>query len=154
MSNQSPDMTRIPAFQEQTGQQMGNRAFVQWIGQPSPMLGVLQARGFRVALLTGGRMSGASGKVLAAIQVTPEAADGGALARIQNGDLVSIDATRGSLDLKPGGELMGAHTVRHYDNTLSGAGVGRELFTCFRANTGSAEEGASIFPYASLKEHP
>ena len=110
----------------------------------SPMLGVLQARGFRVALLTDGRMSGASGKVLAAIQVTPEAADNGPLARVQNGDLVSIDANCGSLELKPG-ILPETRSERRHDNTRSGVGVGRELFTCFRANTGSAEEGASIF---------
>ncbi len=110
----------------------------------SPILAVLQARGFKVALLTDGRMSGASGKVLAAIQVIPEAVDNGPLARIQTGDLVSIDATCGSLNLKPG-ILPETRSERRHDNTISGVGVGRELFTCFRANTGSAEEGASIF---------
>lgn len=111
----------------------------------SPLLGVLQARGLKVALLTDGRMSGASGKVLAAIQVTPEAADNGLLARVRNGDLVSIDATRGSLNLVPCGELPEMCDEPNCENVIPGAGVGRELFACFRANTGSAEEGASIF---------
>ena len=111
----------------------------------SPLLSVLQAKGFKVALLTDGRMSGASGKVLAAIQVTPEAANNGPLAKIQNHDLICIDATKGSLNLKPGGELLGERDIPYYDGSMSHSGVGRELFACFRTNISSAEEGASIF---------
>ena len=111
----------------------------------SPMLGVLQAKGFKVALLTDGRMSGASGKVLAAIQVTPEAADDGPLAKIQTGDLIGIDATQGSLNLKSGSELLTQRNIPQYDKSMSHSGVGRELFACFRANINSAEQGASIF---------
>ena len=120
----------------------------------SPMLGVLQARGFRVALLTDGRMSGASGKVLAAIQVTPEAAEYGALARVRNGDLVAIDAIRGKLNTTPGTGQPVQPELSHGDRSIPHTGVGRELFSCFRANAGNAEEGASIFPYDALKEHP
>ena len=111
----------------------------------SPLLSVLQAKGFKVALLTDGRMSGASGKVLAAIQVTPEAVDDGPLAKIQNGDLIGIDATQGSLNLKSGSELLTQRKIPQYDKSMSHSGVGRELFACFRAHTSSAEEGASIF---------
>ena len=111
----------------------------------SPMLSVLQARGFKVALLTDGRMSGASGKVLAVIQVTPEAADNGPLAKIQSGDLIGIDAASGSLNLIAGEELLNLRAIPHYDSSMSSVGVGRELFACFRANINNAEEGASIF---------
>ena len=119
----------------------------------SPLLGVLQARGFKVALLTDGRMSGASGKVLAAIQVTPETLDNGPLAKIQSGDLIAIDAAHGSLNLKPGEELLSRRTIPLYDNSMSRAGVGRELFACFRANVSNAEEGASVFLHDSFDLH-
>ena len=111
----------------------------------SPLLSVLQAKGFKVALLTDGRMSGASGKVLAAIQVTPEAADDGPLAKIQTGDLIRIDATQDSLNLKSGKALLTQRKIPHYDKSMSHSGVGRELFACFRSNISNAEEGASIF---------
>ena len=111
----------------------------------SPILSVLQARGFKVALLTDGRMSGASGNVLAAIHVIPEAADNGPLAKIQSGDLVGIDAASGSLNLMAGEALLSLRTIPHYNSSMSGVGVGRELFACFRANVNNAEEGASIF---------
>ena len=111
----------------------------------SPLLGVLQAKGFKVALLTDGRMSGASGKVLAAIQVTPETLDNDPLAKIQNGDLIRIDATKGSLNLKTGEELLTERDMPHYDRPMPHSGMGRELFACFRANISNAEEGASIF---------
>ena len=111
----------------------------------SPLLGVLQAKGFKVALLTDGRMSGASGKVLAAIQVTPETLDNDPLAKIQNGDLICIDATKGSLNLKTGEELLTERDIPHYNRSMPHSGMGRELFACFRTNISSAEEGASIF---------
>ena len=112
----------------------------------SPLLGVLQARGFNVALLTDGRMSGASGKVLAALHLTPETVDNGLLAIIQSGDLICIDAARGSIDLKSGKGLTATLNMPQYDESMSHSGMGRELFACFRANISSAEEGASIFP--------
>ena len=108
----------------------------------TPYLGVLQNRGFKVALLTDGRMSGASGKVLAAIQVTPESLSGGAIGKIRDGDLVTIDAGRGTmtvdadLDTRPDPDIsVASHQV----------GVGRELFALFRERSEGAEQGAGIF---------
>jgi phosphogluconate dehydratase len=112
----------------------------------TPYLGVLQNRGHKVALLTDGRMSGASGKVLAAIQVTPEAADGGAIGRIRTGDTVSIDAVRGVLSVAAKGEALDARAAREPDLARNHQGMGRELFTTFRTQVSSAEHGASIFP--------
>ena len=110
----------------------------------TPYLGVLQGRGFKVALLTDGRMSGASGKVLAAIQVTPEAACGGLIAKIRDGDEVTIDATRGTLSVVAEDDLVArsAETPHHSGNH---AGMGRELFAIFRNQVGAAESGATIF---------
>ncbi len=109
----------------------------------TPYLGVLQNRGFKVALLTDGRMSGASGKVLAAIQVTPEAIDGGLIARICAGDIVTIDAGNGELsfdgDAVP--EEQGAADISDDAQT----GMGRELFAAFRERATGAEQGASLF---------
>ncbi len=108
----------------------------------TPYLGVLQNRGCNVALLTDGRMSGASGKVLAAIQLTPEAASGGLIARIRDGDLIHIDADRGILEVDA--ELT-SRVAAQRDPSTNQQGMGRELFGCFRSNTSSAEAGASIF---------
>jgi phosphogluconate dehydratase len=110
----------------------------------TPYLGVLQNRGFKVALLTDGRMSGASGKVLAAIQVTPEAADGGAIGKIRDGDIITIDSDSGTL------AVADAETVLQRENpaadiSASHAGMGRELFATFRRNVSGAETGGSIF---------
>ena len=109
----------------------------------TPMLGVLQGRGYKVALVTDGRMSGASGKVPAAIHVSPEALDGGPIARIQDGDILRLDAQAGTLDIVDAAFLD--RPVATADLTQSQAGVGRELFAAFRANVGSADTGASIF---------
>ncbi|MCP5326519.1 MAG: phosphogluconate dehydratase [Oceanospirillaceae bacterium] len=103
-----------------------------------PALGVLQDRGFKVALLTDGRLSGASGKVPAAIHVTPEAACGGMIAKIRDGDLITLDATKGTLIL---------HNVNLQSREPALApvavmGVGREMFNIFRRNAGPANEGA------------
>jgi phosphogluconate dehydratase len=106
----------------------------------TPSLGVLQGKGFKVALVTDGRMSGASGKVPAAIHLTPEALDGGPIARVQTGDLVRLDAETGTLEVKA--ELAGRETVRFEQVN---AGLGRELFAPFRAAVGAAESGASVF---------
>jgi phosphogluconate dehydratase len=110
-----------------------------------PLLGSLQDRGFKVALVTDGRMSGASGKVLAAIHVTPEAAEGGALAKVRDGDVVRVDAVEGVLDVISPSDWK-SRAPAQLDLTASARGVGRELFSLFRANALSAEAGASAFP--------
>jgi phosphogluconate dehydratase len=110
----------------------------------TPALGVLQDRGFRVALVTDGRMSGASGKVPAAIQVTPEAKRGGALARVRDGDIVRLDAATGSLDALVSAETLRARTAREpLAADEAEHGCGRELFAAFRQLVGTAESGAS-----------
>jgi len=119
--------------------------------QLTPSLGVLQKRGLKVALLTDGRMSGASGKVPAAIHVTPEAAGGGVIARIHDGDLIEIDADSGRMQLLVDDAVLAARSPAqlHADN----AGVGRELFGVFRRNAATAEEGASIFSFDGFAEN-
>ncbi len=109
-----------------------------------PSLGVLLDRGHRVALLTDGRMSGASGKVPAAIHLTPEAAAGGPLARVRDGDVIRLDARAGTLEvLVPAEELA----VREPAPAPAGewAGNGRDLFRAFRRLVGPADTGATIF---------
>ena len=110
----------------------------------TPYLGVLQNRGHRVALLTDGRMSGASGKVLAAIQVTPEAADGGLIGRLRDGDIIDVDAGEGVLAVADAA-AVGAREPRPFDARAAQTGLGRELFEVFRRTVGGAERGASIF---------
>jgi len=108
----------------------------------TPTLAVLQDRGLRVALVTDGRMSGASGKVPAAIHVTPEAAAGGALAYLKDGDLVRLDADAGTLEaLVP--DLL-ARTPATPDLSANDSGMGRELFATFRAHVGPADQGAAL----------
>jgi phosphogluconate dehydratase len=117
-----------------------------------PALGALQDRGYRVALVTDGRMSGASGKVPAAIHLTPEAAVGGPLARIRSGDVIRVDAAADVLDVLVGDEQLGARPVQGGAlDDASWAGTGRELFASFRHLVGAAEHGASIIP--QLTEH-
>jgi phosphogluconate dehydratase len=123
------------------------------IGMPElhklmPPLGVLQDRGHRVALVTDGRLSGASGKVPSAIHVTPEAAAGGAIAKIRNGDVIRLDAPAGRLDVLVADDVWGQRPHAEADLTGSHIGVGRELFAVFRGAVGSADEGAAIFPAA------
>jgi phosphogluconate dehydratase len=111
----------------------------------TPPLAVLQGKGFKVALVTDGRMSGASGKVPAAIHVSPEAMCGGALAKVQDGDLIRVDALAGTLQALVDAETWASRTaatiepaqaeVNHHD-------LGRELFAGMRRNVKSAEEGA------------
>jgi phosphogluconate dehydratase len=110
----------------------------------TPYLGVLQNRGFKVALLTDGRMSGASGKVLAAIQVSPEALDGGAIGKIRDGDIVSINCDSGALNVESEEPLAEREPVTS-DVSGNHAGMGRELFASFRQNVSSAETGATVF---------
>lgn len=112
----------------------------------TPALGVLMDRGFRVALLTDGRMSGASGKVPAAIQVTPEAAVGGPIARIADGDVVRFDARSGSLDvLVADDELARRDLADAPPSEAAWSGTGRELFGALRRAVGPADQGASVF---------
>ncbi len=109
----------------------------------TPILSILQGRGQKVALVTDGRMSGASGKVPAAIHVSPEALDGGAIAYLQDGDLVRVDAVKGELEILTDGVLD--RVPAKADLSANQFGVGRDLFGTFRANVGSADTGASIF---------
>lgn len=110
----------------------------------TPYLGVLQNRGFKVALLTDGRMSGASGKVLAAIQVTPEAACGGTIGKIRDNDEITIDAHDGVVSVS-GDDDPAARSADVSDLSGNRAGMGRELFGAFRQQVSSAETGATIF---------
>jgi phosphogluconate dehydratase len=109
----------------------------------TPYLGVLQNRGFKVALLTDGRMSGASGKVLAAIQVSPEAICGGAIGKIRDGDQIEICAATGVMSVTADDDPL-ARQVEAVDISSSHAGVGRELFAVFRQRVSSAETGATV----------
>lgn len=109
----------------------------------TPMLSILQGRGQKVALVTDGRMSGASGKVPAAIHVVPEALDGGPIAKIRDGDIVRVDAVAGTLDVLSEGALDRAAVVA--DLSASQHGVGRDLFATFRRAVGSADTGATVF---------
>ncbi|GEN23365.1 phosphogluconate dehydratase [Halomonas cupida] len=111
----------------------------------TPYLGVLQDRGYHVALVTDGRMSGASGKVPAAIHITPEAIDGGPLSRLRNGDLVRLDADKGELtalvnEREWADRPQYVTELDHYH-----VGLGRELFGGFRHLAMRAEEGAGVF---------
>ena len=109
----------------------------------TPTLSVLQERGQRVALVTDGRMSGASGKVPAAIHVSPEAAEGGPLARLRDGDVVRLDAVRGTLEaLVDGFENRVPVTP---DLSANHTGLGRELFDLFRQNVAASTAGAGVF---------
>lgn len=120
------------------------------IGMPelhklTPALGVLQDRGHKVALLTDGRMSGASGKVPAAIHMTPEASDGGAIAKIRDGDLIRLDANEGTLNFIGDEKEFFARTPASENLERQHFGTGRELFAGFRALVGTADRGASVF---------
>lgn len=109
----------------------------------TPALTALQNKGFRVALVTDGRMSGASGAVPAAIHLTPEAAQGGSIGRIVDGDLVRVDSTTGVLDVVGDPVAVSARPLA--PRPADKAGWGRELFSTFRASVGVAESGGSIF---------
>ncbi|MEH6566178.1 MAG: phosphogluconate dehydratase [Halopseudomonas sp.] len=115
-----------------------------------PYLGVLQDKGYHVALVTDGRMSGASGKVPAAIHLCPEAASGGALAYLRDGDLISLDAQRGELQVLVD-EAEWQSRVPAVQQQPIRRGWGRELFAFMRAEASPAEEGGSVFT-ASLAE--
>jgi phosphogluconate dehydratase len=111
----------------------------------TPPLAVLQGKGFRVALVTDGRMSGASGKVPAAIHVSPEAAAGGPLAKVRDGDVILLDAIKGILEIQvPAAEWAARETALMPEalRAANGLGMGRELFAGMRRHALTAEEGA------------
>ena len=110
----------------------------------TPTLGLLQDRGLKVALVTDGRMSGASGKVPAAIHVTPEAAEGGALARLRDGDVIRLDPRTGTLAVIANAADLAARTPMAPDLSANQYGNGRELFRMFRLNAQPAELGAGV----------
>jgi phosphogluconate dehydratase len=111
----------------------------------TPTLAVLQDRGLKVALVTDGRMSGASGKVPAAIHVTPEAAAGGAIGKVRDGDRIRLDATHGTLEVLIDAASFAARPQVEQDLAGNEFGLGRELFTMFRASAAPAERGAGVF---------
>lgn len=110
----------------------------------TPALGVLQDKGYKVALLTDGRMSGASGKVPAAIHVTPEAVDGGPIARLRDGDMIRLDAETGRLEALVEPAVWAARETATADLAANDVGLGRELFAHLRRGIGPAEAGASL----------
>jgi len=109
----------------------------------TPSLGVLQDRGLKVALVTDGRMSGASGKVPAAIQLSPEAAVGGPLSRVRDGDIISLDAHSGTLEIQIDEKEFESRKAAEGPDSTNSHGMGRELFGLFRSQALSAEEGGS-----------
>ncbi len=110
--------------------------------QLTPALTSLQSKGFHVALITDGRMSGASGAVPAAIHVTPEALADGPLCRLIDGDLIKLDSYAGTLEARISGDTFAARPAAKPDLARSNVGIGRELFASFRAAAGDAESGA------------
>lgn len=110
----------------------------------TPPLGVLQDRGQKIALVTDGRMSGASGKVPAAIHVTPEALDGGPISKIREGDMVRVDARSGTLEVLVDAAEFDAREPAEADISEYETGMGRELFGRFRALAATADQGAGI----------
>ena len=111
----------------------------------TPQLSILQSRGFKVARVTDGRMSGASGKVPAAIHMSPEALLGGAIGKIRTGDLIRFDAEKGELDVLINEAEWLAREHAHADLRKNAHGTGRELFAGFRSLSSSAETGAMSF---------
>ena len=112
----------------------------------TPPLGSLQDRGFKVALVTDGRMSGASGKVPAAIHVSPEALAGGDIAKVRDGDMIRLDAEAGTLDILVDAAEWQARAPASADISHYHSGMGRELFSGFRRQACCAEEGALALP--------
>ena len=104
---------------------------------------MLQDKGFKVALVTDGRMSGASGKVPAAIHLSPEAMNGGNIAKVQNGDIISLDCDAQTLTLEVSDVELAARSAVMPDLSAYQRGTGRDLFALFRDNASHAEDGAS-----------
>ena len=111
----------------------------------TPSLNSLQSKGFKVALVTDGRMSGASGSVPAAIHVTPECLSGGPLGLLRDGDIIRLDCDSGTLDAKVPAALWGGRTCASADLAANAFGMGRDLFANFRKLAGDAEAGAISF---------
>jgi phosphogluconate dehydratase len=111
----------------------------------TPLLGVLQDEGFKVALVTDGRLSGASGKVPAAIHVTPECLAGGPLAKVRSGDMILLDGEHGILETRVPDSEWAARQPEPVDLSEHQHGLGREMFAVFRANAAGAEQGAISF---------
>jgi phosphogluconate dehydratase len=116
----------------------------------TPALSNLQDAGYHVAMVTDGRMSGASGKVPAAIHVSPEILAGGPLGLVRDGDIIRVDATQGRLDALVPSDIWASRKMATADLSKSHIGMGRELFAVFRKHVTAAEEGAAHFPLPSL----
>ncbi|MDX2476131.1 MAG: dihydroxy-acid dehydratase, partial [Gammaproteobacteria bacterium] len=110
-----------------------------------PALGSLQDEGFKIAIITDGRMSGASGKVASAIHMTPEASEGGVIAKIEQGDLIRLDVENSSIELIVDATELANRKISTPDLSNNRFSMGRELFASLRGNISGAEEGASIF---------
>jgi phosphogluconate dehydratase len=110
----------------------------------TPALASLQSKGHRVALVTDGRMSGASGAVPAAIHVTPEVAGGGPLGKVRDEDIIRLDSVKGTLEARVPQDTWSRRTIAAADLTANAFGMGRELFRAFRASAAPAEEGGGI----------
>lgn len=113
----------------------------------TPVLGVLQDRGYKVALVTDGRMSGASGKIPAAIHVAPEAARGGPLAKVRDGDIIRLDGESGRLELKVDPSEFATRPAADFRPNRPAMGLGREMFDMFRSVASTADCGASPFRF-------
>jgi phosphogluconate dehydratase len=118
----------------------------------TPALSNLQDAGHHVAMVTDGRMSGASGKVPAAIHVSPEILAGGPLGLVRDGDIIRVDATAGTLEALVPDNVWAARKMATADLSSSHIGMGRELFTMFRNAISEAEQGAATFPLPSPKD--
>lgn len=122
------------------------------IGMPelhklTPFLAILQDKGLNVALVTDGRMSGASGKVPAAIHLTPEASEGGPIAKIKDGDVIRMNAETGELSVLLSAEELSAREACEDPQAQHQQGMGREMFELMRRNVSGAEQGATIFSF-------
>ncbi|WP_141832672.1 phosphogluconate dehydratase [Herbaspirillum sp. SJZ107] len=118
----------------------------------TPALSNLQDAGHHVAMVTDGRMSGASGKVPAAIHVSPEILAGGPLGLVRDGDIIRVDATQGTLEALVPEDIWASRKMATADLSSSHIGMGRELFDVFRKSVSAAEEGAAHFPLPSLRD--
>ncbi|WP_419763610.1 MAG: phosphogluconate dehydratase [Arcobacter sp.] len=110
-----------------------------------PPLGALQDKGFKVAIVTDGRMSGASGKVASAIHLYPEAVDGGLICKIENGDMIEMDIRNGTIKLLVDDQTLKNREIKKIDLEKNRHGFGRELFSTIRENVSTSETGATIF---------
>src|SRR5690606_34269522 len=120
----------------------------------TPVLGTLQDQGYKVALVTDGRMSGASGKVPSAIHMSPEVLAGGPLGKVRTGDIIRVDGEAGVIEaLVPEAEWK-ARPIDHADLSHNQVVMGRELFSSFRRVVSSAEEGAATFGLPPLFDMP